>query len=325
MKVLLTGGAGYVGSACLRWLVTRGHDAVAYDDMSLGNQWAVPKDRLIVGDILDQAALTQALQERDIEGVIHFAARAVVPESVDDPATYWQQNLNGTKSVLEAMRECQVNRIILSSTCALYGENPPTPIKEDTPIEPSHPYGRTKAAAEWMIEDYSRAYGIGYTHLRYFNACGADPDGEFGESRSHETHLIPLILQAATGQLPKFKICGDDWPTRDGTCIRDYIHTDDLAQAHQLALETITPPEGRVYNVGTGQGTTVLEVFRACEEVVGQPLPHEIAPRRPGDPAVLYADSTKIRNELGWTPAFPNIRDIVETAWRWHQREASAD
>ncbi len=318
MEILLTGGAGYVGSACLRWLLKQGHDPVAYDDLSLGNEWAVPKERLVIGDILDFDTLCATLLDRQIEGVIHFAALAVVPESVSDPASYWRTNVIGTKTLLDAMRECDVKKLVFSSTCAVYGEKHTPPLVEDMTCDPCHPYGTTKWASEQMIREYTAAYGIGHTILRYFNVSGADPDGQFGESRRHETHLIPLVLAVATGKREKLLIFGDDWPTRDGTCVRDYIHTDDLASAHQLALETLEPGMNRIYNVGTGVGVSVMEVLRACEAAVGHPIAHEVVGRRPGDPAVLFANSEKIQKELGWQPRYTDIRDIVATAWKWH-------
>jgi UDP-glucose 4-epimerase len=218
------------------------------------------------------------------------------------------------------MRAAGVRRIVFSSTCATYGFHAEMPLREDSPQLPETPYGRTKLACEWMIRDYAHAYGLGYTLLRYFNAAGADPGGDYGEDRRHEGHLIPLVLQAAVGRRPKVIIYGTDYPTRDGTCERDYIHTSDLAQAHQRTIEAVEPGEGRAYNVGTGTGATVLEVVRACEEAVGRPIPHEFADRRAGDPAVLIGAADRLRRELGWSPRYPDIRDIVRTAWEWHRR-----
>jgi UDP-glucose 4-epimerase len=322
MKILLTGGAGYVGSACLRWLLEHGHDPIAYDDLSEGNPPSVPQasERLIVGKIEDTDALARILRDRGVEAVMHFAALASVPESVADPESYYRVNVAGTKSTLDAMRAAGVRRIVFSSTCATYGTHAEMPLREDSPQLPETPYGKTKLACEWMIHDYARAYGLGYTVLRYFNAAGADPDGDYGEDRRHEGHLIPLVLHAAVGKRAKVMIYGTDYPTRDGTCERDYIHTSDLAQAHQLAIEAIEPGKGRAYNVGTGAGATVLEVLRACEEAVGRPIPHEFAARRPGDPPVLIGSADRLRSELGWSPRYPDIRQIVRTAWDWHRR-----
>ncbi len=320
MKILLTGGAGYIGSACLRWLLKNGHDPIVYDNMSEGNRAAVPEadSRLFVGDLADIDTLTAIMGDHKVEAVIHLAALASVPDSIKDPDGYYSVNVVGTKNVLDAMRRTGVKRIVFSSTAATYAFNTPMPLREDSPQIPETPYGSTKLAGEWMIREYARAYNFGYAALRYFNASGADPDGSYGESRRHEGHLIPLTLGVATGKREKLLICGGDWDTRDGTCVRDYVHTDDLAQAHQLAVENIGPGVGRAYNLGSGTGTSVLEVLRACEEAVGKPIAHEIVGRRLGDPATLIAGPDKIVKELGWSPRYPDIRDIAGTAWRWH-------
>jgi UDP-glucose 4-epimerase len=320
MKMLLTGGAGYVGSACLRWLLDHGHDPIAYDNLLGGNPGAVPQavDRLIVGDIADTDRLKDALRSHGAEAVMHFAALVSVPDSIADPEAYYQVNLSGTKSVLDAMRAVGVRKILFSSTAATYGFHGEMPLREESLQAPETPYGTTKLAAEWLIKDYARAYDMGYTLLRYFNAAGADPGGGFGEDRRHEAHLIPLIFQAAVGRRPKVMIYGDDYPTPDGTCVRDYVHTADLAQAHQLAVEALEPGIGRVYNLGSGIGASVLEVLRACEEAAGRAIPHEFAGRRPGDPAVLIASPEKISRELGWKPRHSEIREIARTAWEWH-------
>jgi UDP-glucose 4-epimerase len=322
MKILLTGGAGYVGSACLRWLLTHGHDPIAYDDLSEGNVAAVPEasSRLIKGDIIETDRLADVLRQYGIEAVMHFAALASVPESIADPEAYYRVNVVGTKSVLDAMHIAGVRKILFSSTAATYGFHTEMPLREDSPQLPETPYGTTKLAAEWLIKDYTRAYQLGYTLFRYFNASGADPDGNFGEDRRHESHLIPLILQVAVGRRPKVLIYGNDYPTRDGTCVRDYVHTADLAQAHQLALEALEPGVERAYNLGSGSGATVHEVLRACEEAVGRPIAYEIAGRRPGDPAALIASPKKMTDELGWSPRYSHIRDIAQSAWEWHRR-----
>jgi UDP-glucose 4-epimerase len=322
MKILLTGGAGYVGSACLRWLLGHGHDPIAYDNMQEGNVAAVPDAprRLIIGDIAETDRLAEVLRQHGVEAVMHFAALASVPDSIADPESYYRVNVAGTKSVLDAMRAAGVRKVLFSSTAATFGFRAEMPLREDSPQTPETPYGTTKLAAEWLIKDYARAYGLGYTSLRYFNASGADLDGDFGEDRRHESHLIPLILQVAVGRRPRVMIYGNDYPTRDGTCVRDYVHTADLAQAHQLAVEALEPGVGRAYNLGSGTGATVLEVLLACEETVGRPIAHEIVGRRPGDPAVLIASPDKIIKELGWSPRLTDIRDIVRTAWEWHHR-----
>lgn len=321
MKMLLSGGAGYVGSACLRWLIAKGHEPIAYDNLVEGNVAAVPdaSRRLIVGDIAETDRLASVLRHHEIEAVMHFAALASVPESISDPEAYYRVNVVGTKSVLDAMVAAGVRKILFSSTAATYGFHSEMPLREDSPQDPVTPYGTTKLSAEWLIKDYGRAYGLGYTLLRYFNASGADPDGRFGESRRHESHLIPLVFQVITGRRPKVLVYGDDYATRDGTCVRDYVHTADLAQAHQLAIETLEPGMGRAYNLGSGSGVTVLEVLHACEKVVGQPISYEIADRRPGDPAILVASPKRITEELGWKPRYTDIHDIVTTAWEWHR------
>jgi UDP-glucose-4-epimerase GalE len=318
MRLLLTGGAGYIGSACLRWLLRHGHDPIAYDNLSEGNPPAVPDGRLVEGDILDTARLARALREHRADGLMHFSALTSVPGSVTDPEGYYRVNVVGTKSVLDAMRDAGVSRIVFSSTAATYAFDTPMPLREDSPQLPESPYGTTKLAAERMIRDYAQAYGLGFTILRYFNAAGADPDGNFGEDHKKETHLVPLTLQVALGQREKLLVYGDDWGTRDGTCVRDYVHTEDLAQAHQRAVEAIEPGVARVYNLGSGTGTTVREVIEVCQAVSGRPVPHEIVGRRPGDPPVLVASPERITRELGWSPAFPDIRAIAESAWRWH-------
>ncbi len=320
MNILLTGGAGYIGSACLRWLIKQGHNPIAYDNLSEGNADAVPDGRLFRGDLLDKNALVEAMHTHNIEAVMHFGAVASVPESISQPDLYWRINVIGTKNVLDAMRENGVRKILFSSTAATYSFECAMPINEDSPQQPKVPYGTTKLAAEWMIKDYAKAYDFGYGILRYFNASGADADGEFGEDRRQESHIIPLILYTAVGRRDSFNIFGGDWDTHDGTCIRDFIHTDDLAQAHQRAMEEIVTGDQRVYTCGSGTGSTVLEVMRACEEAVGQPIPHKIVDRRAGDPGVLVATPQRLIDELGWKPQYTDIREIVETAWRWHQQ-----
>ena len=319
MKILLTGGAGYIGSACLRWLLANGHDPIAYDNMTEGNAASVPEGRLVVGDILDFDALLGAMRAHGVEAVMHFAALASVPASIADPDNYWKTNVVGTKNVLDAMRAAGAKRVVFSSTAATYSFSAPMPLTEGSPQLPETPYGTSKLAAERLIKDYARAYDMGYAILRYFNASGADPDGLHGESRHVEGHLIPLTLLVAVGRRDHLKVYGGDWDTRDGSCVRDYVHTQDLAQAHQLAVENIGPGVGRVYNVGSGTGASVLEVLRACEEAVGRPIKHEVVGRRPGDPGTLVATPEKIARELGWSPRFADIRAIVDTAWRWHR------
>jgi len=319
MRVLMTGGAGYVGSACLRHLLEKDHDVVAFDDLSEGNRGAVPEGRLIEGDIRDVDALTAALRDHGSDCLMHFAALASVPDSIREPERYWDVNVHGTMRVLDAVRAAGVPRMVFSSTAATYAFTDEQPITEATPQVPETPYGSTKLACERMIRDYAEGHGIGAAILRYFNASGADASGEHGESRGHETHLIPLILAVAAGTRDSVKIFGSDWPTRDGSCVRDYVHLADLALAHELAAAAIQPGRVEAYNVGNGEGTTVIEVLRACEKAVGHSITHEFAPRRPGDPAILVASPEKLSRELGWSPSYPHIDDIVATAWRWHQ------
>jgi len=317
MKVLLTGGAGYVGSACLRWLLRHGHDAVAIDNMVAGNRGAVPEDRLIVGDVRDTEKMEAVMGTHGTEAVMHFAALASVPDSIKSPMDYWDINVGGTRSVLNAMLSVGVKRLVFSSTAATYSFNEPMPLVEESYQRPEVPYGTTKLASEQMIRDYASAYGIAGSILRYFNASGADPDGKFGEDHRPETHLLPLILQTAEGRRDEFVVYGTRWPTPDGSCIRDFVHTDDLGQAHELAVRSVREGEISTYNVGTGMGTSVLEVLKACEAVVGRSIQYRVAEPRPGDPPVLVASPKRLM-DLGWIPKFPNIREIVETAWRWH-------
>jgi UDP-glucose-4-epimerase GalE len=319
MRILVTGGAGYIGSHAVRLFLARGHDVWVYDNLVFGHRQAVPADRLIVADLKDTAQLERVLQEKRIEAVVHFAAFAFVGESVQEPAKYYQNNLVNTLNLIEAMRRLRIERFIFSSTCATYGVPARVPITEDTPQHPINPYGSSKLAVEHALSDYARAYRWSYAALRYFNAAGASPDGSIGEDHTPETHLIPLAIQAATGARPQLEVFGADYPTPDGTCVRDYIHVDDLAEAHLLALERLQPGAELRYNLGTGRGHSVKEVIQTVAEVVGRPVPVKVGPRRPGDPPVLVATSEKIQRELGWRPRYTDLRPIVETAWGWHR------
>ena len=320
MRILLTGGAGYVGSACLRHLRAHGHDVIAYDNLVEGHPGAVGDAPIVVGDIADTEKMTGALKDFGAEAVMHFAAATNVGESVDRPDYHYGNNIGGTLSLLNAMRDAGVNRLLFSSTCATYGMAERAAMTEDTPQEPFSPYARTKLVVEWMIRDFAHAYGLGFTLLRYFNASGADPSGDFGEYHDPETHLIPLVLEVALGRREKIMIFGDDYPTPDGTCIRDYVHIDDLASAHRLAIEATTPETAEVYNIGTGTGQSVMEIIAACERVVGHEIATEIAARRPGDPPALVADPTKLKTRLGWQPEYTSIDDTIATAWAWHRK-----
>jgi UDP-glucose 4-epimerase len=319
LRVLVTGGAGYVGSACLRHLLDRGFEAVAFDNLVQGHRQAVPEGRLIVGDINDTDALADAMRRTGAEAVMHFAAATCVGESVEDPDYHYRNNIAGTLSLLTAMRGAGVKRMLFSSTCATYGMNPRVPMSEDSAQDPCSPYARTKLTVEWMIRDFAHAYGLGFTLLRYFNAAGASPDGEHGEDHDPENHLIPLTLQVPLGKRKKLMVFGKDYPTPDGTCIRDYVHVDDLAQAHRLAIQATTPATADVFNIGTGTGSSVLDVIRACENVSGTTIPFDVADRRPGDPPALVASPTKLMTKLGWKPRYTDIRETVKTAWQWHQ------
>lgn len=319
MNVLVSGGAGYVGSHAARMLARAGHEVWAYDNLVFGHRGAVAPGRLIEGDLLDKEKLVGVLREKRIDAVMHFAAFAYVGESVTDPAKYYHNNVVGTLSLMEAMRAADVRRIVFSSTCATYGEPESVPIRETQAQNPINPYGYTKLVIERALSDFSRAYGWGYAALRYFNASGASADGDLGEDHDPETHLIPLVLQVALGQREHITIFGDKLPTPDGTCIRDYIHVDDLASAHISALEKLGPGVEFRCNLGTGQGTSVKEVVDACREVTGHPIPAVVAPPRAGDPPALIADPSLARRELGWVPRFTSIKPIVESAWKWHR------
>ncbi len=318
MRVFLTGGAGYVGSACLRYMLQQGHEAMAYDNLSLGHRAAVPGDRLVVGDIHDTEALVRAMKEFCPQAVMHFAASAYVGESVADPHKYYHNNIVGSLSLLRAMREAGVRRLLFSSTCSTYGEAPRLPMTETSPQNPGNPYARTKLAVEWMIRDFAAAYGLGFTLLRYFNAAGADPDGQHGEDHTPESHLIPLVLKVAMGRMDRVKVFGGDYPTPDGTCIRDYVHTYDLATAHLLAITAMDEKTAEVFNVGTGQGASVLEVIRTAQSVTGRQITYEMVERRAGDPPALVADAGKLGKQLGWSPRYPTAREVIATAWKWH-------
>jgi len=320
MRILVTGGAGYIGSHAVRLFLARGHDVWVYDNLSMGHRAAVPAERLIVGDLAETQRLDQTLVEQRIEAVVHFAACADVSESVAQPAKYYQNNLVNTLNLLETMRRLGIGRLVFSSTCATYGLPEKVPITEDEKQKPINPYGNTKLAIERALADYAAAYNWGFAVLRYFNAAGASPDGDIGEDHEPETHLVPLVLQAALGQRPAVTVFGSDYPTPDGTCIRDYIHVDDLAEAHLLALENLSPGKQLRYNLGTGRGYSVREVIRLAEEVTDKRVPVKQGPRRPGDPPALVAAAEKVQRELGWKPRYTDLRSILETAWNWHRR-----
>ena len=319
MRILVTGGAGYIGSHTVRLLLERGHTVHVYDNLGMGHRQAVPAECLIVGDLKDADRLDHALMIHRIEAVVHFAAYAFVGESVTDPAKYYQNNLVNTLTLMERMRRNGVKKMVFSSTCATFGTPERLPLVEDLPQAPINPYGWTKLFIERALTDYTAAYDFGFAALRYFNASGASPKGDIGEDHTPETHLIPLVLQTLLGQRSHIEIFGTDYPTPDGTCIRDYIHVDDLAQAHLLALEKLQPKLGLKYNVGIGKGYSVREVIAAAERVTGKKVPVKESPRRAGDPPELVASPALIMKELGWRPKYLELEPILETAWNWHR------
>ena len=318
MKVLVTGGAGYIGSHAVRHLAGAGHDVWVFDNLSYGHRRAVPDGRLIEGELVDRPRLAEVLRKHAIEAVMHFAAFAYVGESVEKPSKYYQNNVAGSLSLLEALRETDVRQIVFSSTTATYGVPRRIPITEDEPQQPINPYGFSKLVIERALQDYAAAYGFAYAALRYFNAAGASAQGDLGEDHDPETHLIPIVLQVALGQRERITIFGDDYPTPDGTCVRDYVHVDDLASAHVLALGRLVAGQGLKLNLGTGRGHSVREVIDAARRVTGHAIPEAIGPRRPGDPPELIADATRARQVLDWKPRYTDIESIVRTAWAWH-------
>ncbi|KKM60849.1 hypothetical protein LCGC14_1537680 [marine sediment metagenome] len=319
MKVLVTGGAGYIGSHILRALTSGGHEPVAYDNLCAGHAEAVGSVELIAGDIHDTDGLAAILRDRRIEAVIHMAAFIEAGESVQDPGKYFQNNTVGALALLEAMRAAEVPTIVFSSTAAVYGSPERVPIRETDRTDPINPYGASKLCVEYMLDAYGAAYGTGAVALRYFNVAGASPDATIGEDHHPETHLIPLVLQVALGRRESIRIFGEDYDTPDGTCIRDYIHVADLADAHVLALDAATPGAKTVYNLGNGSGFSVKQIIDTCREVTGHPIPAVPAPRRPGDPPRLVASCERARAELGWRPKFADVKTIVAHAWAWHE------
>jgi UDP-glucose 4-epimerase len=320
MKVLVCGGAGYIGSHMVRHLLARGHEAVVFDNLSTGHRAAVGAAPLVVGDLLDPPALARLFAGTRFDAVMHFCARSLVGESVEQPYAYYQNNVAGTLNLLQAMQAAGVQRLVFSSTAAVFGQPQGPLIDEQHPTQPINPYGASKLMVERMLADAHHAYGLRSVALRYFNAAGADPSGEIGESHDPETHLLPNVLRAALGQGAGLKVFGDDYATVDGTCVRDYVHVNDLAAAHLQALGFMDVHDGaHVFNLGNGQGFTVLQVIQAARQVTGVPIACERAPRRAGDPAVLVASSARARELLGWQPAYGKIEAIIETAWRWHR------
>ena len=323
MRVLVCGGAGYIGSHTAKLLAQRGHTPVVYDDLSSGHQWAVKWGPFDQGDLGDRARLKAVIERHRIEAVVHFAAFIQVGESVQLPAKYYRNNFVNTLTLLETMVETGVRDIIFSSTAATYGMPEQMPIPETEKQLPINPYGESKLFVEYALRSFAQAHDIRWVVFRYFNAAGADPDGEIGEDHTPESHLIPLIIQAALGQRPHISVFGSDYPTKDGTCVRDYVHICDLAEAHVTALGYLRDGgEPMALNLGTGEGYSVRVVIQAVERVSGKPVPVVDHPRRSGDSASLVADARRAREVLGWVPKLSHIDDIVRTAWRWHTSRA---
>jgi len=322
VNTLVAGGAGYIGSHAVKQLIEAGHRVVVVDNLYRGHARAVDSRAAFYQlDLSETDALREVMQREAVEAVMHFAALAYVGESVEDPLSYYDKNTAGTISLLRAMVAAGVDRMVFSSTCATYGQPEEMPIRETTPQRPINPYGWSKWCVEQVLRDLGAARRqFAFVSLRYFNVAGAAADGSLGEDHDPETHLIPVVLQAALGRRPKVTIFGNDYPTPDGTCIRDYIHVEDLCAAHILAMEALEPGEGWFYNLGIGRGYSVQEVIDAARRVTAREIPVEIGPRRPGDPAVLFADATAIQRALGWRPKYTEIEPIIATAWNWFQQ-----
>ena len=319
MKVLVTGGAGYIGGTVSRLLLERGHEVTIFDNLCHSKRSAVAAGaRFVQGELADQRLVEQTLTEGRFDGVMHFAALIEAGESMQKPELFFRNNTATTLTLLEAMLKIGPGRLVFSSTAACYGEPETTPILEDAPLKPTNPYGESKLLVEHMLRWFNQIHGFRYASLRYFNVAGAIPG--YGEAHEPESHLIPLILDVALGRRPSIKIFGEDYPTKDGTCVRDYIHVEDLAEAHLLALHALERTPKMIYNIGNGQGFTVREVIESVRRVTGKPIAVIEEPRRPGDPAVLVASSDRIKAELGWTPRFDDLDTIVKTAWTWHQQ-----
>ncbi len=324
-KVFVTGGAGYIGSHVVKALGEKGYEVLTYDNLVTGHPEAVLYGGLVIGDLLDTRRLHEALSEFQPAAVMHFAAHIVVPESVAQPLKYYVNNVQGSLSLLSAMAECGVSKLIFSSTAAVYGVPEHVPVQEDAPLQPINPYGHSKAVVEQVLRDMSAAKGMDYVSLRYFNVAGAARDGKIGEGKEDATHLVTLATRAAAGRRPSLSVFGTDYPTPDGTCIRDYIHVEDLAEAHVLSLEyLLAGGQSEIFNCGYGKGYSVLEVIEAAKKVADVDFTVKYEGRRLGDPPLLVADSQKIRGRLGWTPVSDDLERIVESAWRWEQKRATS-
>lgn len=321
MRIFVSGGAGYVGSHCVRRLLQAKHDVTVFDNLSSGHREAVSTDaKFVQGDLADAALLRKILAPGAFDAVMHFAAYLNVGESVQKPLMYYRNNVANTLNLLDAMHDGGVRRMVFSSTCAVYGVPEKLPITEDLPKNPISPYGSSKLTMEWLLRDSALAWGLGSVCLRYFNASGASSDGAIGQDYSPPVHLIPIVLQVALGQRESVKVFGTDYPTPDGSCVRDYIHVEDLAEAHLLATEGIREGTAEAFNVGTGHGHSVLEVIASARKISGHAIPATPAERRPGDPPSLYANADAIRRRFGWTARYNDLDEVVRTAWNWHSR-----
>lgn len=320
MRLFVTGGAGYIGSHAVRRFREAGHEPWVYDNLSTGHRSAVADFPLFVGDLGDEQTLTSALSSTRFDAVVHFAGAALVAESIREPLHYFAQNTSRGVALLTAMHRQGINRLVMSSTCTVYGQPPGDMVREDSPLAPINPYARSKLALEWCVADCAAAFGLGAVVLRYFNAAGAHQRGDLGEDHTPETHLIPNALRVALGQEQCVHVCGTDYPTPDGTCLRDYVHVEDLAEAHLLALEQIVPGRSVACNLGSGSPHSVQEVIEQCRRVTGISIPAQLSPRRPGDAASLFADTRRARELLGWEPRYSSLDNIVASAWAWHSR-----
>jgi UDP-glucose 4-epimerase len=320
MHILICGGAGYIGSHMVKMVEREGHHVTTFDNLSTGHRWAVKWGRFVEGDLLDTSALGRLFSDNHFDVVMHFSARSLVGESVQKPLLYYRNNVTGTLNLLECMRKAKVNRFIFSSTAAIFGDPIREKIDENHPQKPINPYGHGKLMVEQILRDFASGSGLSSVSLRYFNAAGADPEGEIGEAHNPETHLIPNVIKAALGIGGELKIFGNDYETPDGTCVRDYIHVNDLCRAHLLALEYLESHSGaHGFNLGNGHGFSVWEIIKATEKVVGRKIPCSIIDRRAGDPDRLVADSTLAKNELKWQSRYDKLEDIIYSAWRWHE------
>ena len=324
MKIFVTGGAGYIGSHVVKLLGRQGHNVLVYDNLSTGHEWAVLSGRLVTGDLGDRQLLKDTLREYGPDAVMHFAASIQVEESVREPLMYYRNNVINSMNLLEAVTELGIGYFIYSSTAATYGVPETSPVDENTPLSPINPYGMTKVMVERVLQDLSAARGLNYIALRYFNVAGADREGQIGQAYREASHLITRALKTARGELEKLRVFGTDYPTADGTCVRDYIHVEDLAAAHLLALMYLREKGGSdVMNCGYGHGFSVLEVINVAKKVTGVDFPVELAGRRPGDPPELVADSSRLKNLTGWTPLYDDLSFIIDTAWKWEQKIAA--